>query len=302
MENSGKVMKKLIVLLIIAVCAWYVYENKEDFFSAEETARKSQKDDNASPELEQKVVSFSIDGRSSRGVQQWHLEGESAEIIEEKIHLNNLTAIAYSEDNVINLKSDRGIYSRDDGVVELMGNVEVLSEDGVTLTTESAKWSQATKEISTDTLVTIQKEGLKAIGIGGMANSDKNIAILKKDVVVILDPDTKVNCDGALEVRYDDNVAIFHDNVRVEDKDGKLFADKLIVDFDPESQKLAKVTAEGNVKVKKGNSYTLSERAIYTESTKSAKLEGRPRIIIDPDELSNFEEMEIKSPEDLKNI
>ena len=291
-------MKKLVVILIIAVCAWYLYENKEDFFGGGEKKLKNATFEQKKPEVEQKVVSFSVDGRSSKGAQQWHLEGESAEIIEEKIHLDNLTAVAYSENNVINLTSDSGIYDRDGATVELMGNVEVVSDDGVTLTTERAKWSQTTKEIFTEDLVTIQKEGLRAIGIGGMANSDKNIAILKKDVVVILEPDTKVNCDGALEVRYNDNVAIFYDNVRVEDKDGKLFADKLTVDFDPESQRLSKVTAEGNVKVKKGNSYTLSEKAIYTESTKSAKLEGRPRVIIDPEELSSFEEMEIKSPED----
>jgi len=128
-----------------------------------------------------------------------------------------------------------------------------------------------------------------ARGKGGMANSDERTAFLKEDVTVTIEPDTRVDCAGSLEVRYNDNIAIFMDDVKVKDKDGNLFADKLTVEFDPDTKKLAKVIAEGNVKVKRGKSYTISEKAVYTESTKSARLEGRPRIIIDPTELSKLE-------------
>lgn len=257
--------------------------------------RSSGKDQNQrggeeyAPELEQEVTTFSIDGRSPKGVKQWHLDGKSAEIIGDDIHLHDLKAIAYGDEAIVNLSSKSGIYRKDKGEVELIGDVDVVSDEGFTLKTERATWSQNTKEITTDTVVHIDSEGMNAVGTGGMANSDQKKAVLNKDVTVTLEPDTKVDCDGPLEVLYNDNMAIFHNNVMVEDKDGKLFADKLTVEFDPESKKLDRVVAEGNVKVKRGKSYTISDMAIYTDSTKSAQLLGRPRVIIDPEEIADLE-------------
>ncbi|MEA3489729.1 MAG: LPS export ABC transporter periplasmic protein LptC [Candidatus Omnitrophota bacterium] len=241
--------------------------------------------------LEQKIMSFTIDGRSSKGVKQWHLEGDAAEIIKDDIHLDNLVAVVYGEEATVNLTSDRGIYRKGKGEVELVGNVEAVSDSGFYLTTEKAKWSQETKEISTYEAVYVKDEGMTAVGKGGKANSDEKTAVLNKDVSVRIEPDTKVDCSGSLHIDYNRNIAIFHEDVVVEDKDGKLFADKLTVEFDPETRKLARVTAEGNVKVKRGNSYTISEKAIYTESTKSAQLLGKPRVIIDPAELTEFDNL-----------
>lgn len=242
-------------------------------------------------ELAQEVTTFSIDGRSPKGVKQWHLDGQSAEIIGDEIHLHDLKAIAYGDDAIINLSSDSGIYRKEAGEVELIGNVDVVSDEGYTLKTERASWSQNTKEISTEEVVHINKEGMSAVGTGGMANSDEKKAVLNKDVTVKIEPDTKVNCDGPLIVLYKENMAIFRDNVMVEDKDGKLFADKLTVEFNGDTQELDRVVAEGNVKLKKDKSYTISDMAIYTETTKSAQLLGRPRIIIDPDEISDLDSM-----------
>lgn len=283
--------KKILWAMVVAVAVLSVWMCRGFFAPAARTADKSGKDALDAGSLEQKVLSFTIDGRSPKGARQWHLEGNSAEIIGEDIHLNDLVAVAYGEDTTVNLTSDRGVYRKKLGEVELLGNVEVVSDSGFTLTTEKAKWSQETKEISTDALVNITGKGMVAVGKGGMANSDEKKASLNKDVSVSMEPDTKVDCAGSLQVDYNANIAVFHKDVIVEDKDGKLFADKLTVEFDPESRKLARVTAEGNVKVKRGKSYTISEKAIYTESTKSAQLLGKPRIIIDPEELSDLDEL-----------
>ncbi|MFH1553021.1 MAG: LPS export ABC transporter periplasmic protein LptC [Candidatus Omnitrophota bacterium] len=274
-----------VVVAAVAVWSWWGY------WTAKTGPAKEQPTDR--PEgangLVQKVFSFSIDGRSAKGVKQWHLEGNSADIIGDDIHLNDLKAVAYGENEVVDLTSDMGVYRKEAGEVELIGNVEVAADDGFNLTTDRAKWSQLTREISTDKVVHIKREGMTAVGKGGMANSEEKWARLNEDVMVIMEPHTKVNCDGPLEVDYKNNKAIFYKNVKVEDKDGKLFADKLTVNFDPETQKLAQVVAEGNVKVKRGKTYTISEKAIYTDSTKSAQLLGKPRIIIDPEELDKLE-------------
>jgi len=278
-------MRKILLVLLAASVALVVWDHNQR--AAEKSGTESPSAP-AEPEgaLEQKVTSFTIDGRSPKGVKQWHLEGNSAEIIDEDIHLDDLTAVAYGDDATVNLVSDSGIYRKEAGEVELIGNVKVTSDRGFKLTTERARWSQNTKEISTDVLVDIEHEGLAARGRGGMANSDERIAVLEKEVTVKVQPDTKVDCDGPMEVRYGDNVATFLNNVRVQDKDGRLASDKLTVEFDPETKKLARVTAEGNVRLKRGKSYTMSDKAVYTESTKTAQLLGNPRVVIAPEELT----------------
>jgi len=243
--------------------------------------------------LEQNITSFSIEGRSPKGARQWNLNGDSAQIVGDDIYLENLKAVAYNDESVINLSSNSGVYRRGTGEVQLIGNVRVFSGEDFELVTETARWSQGEKEIFTDAVVNISREGMSAVGNGGRANSEEKWARLNSDVRVFIAPDTKVRSDGPLEVRYEENVAVFMDNVIVEDKEGRLFADKLTIEFDSETKRLAKVTAEGNVKVKKGNTYTLSEKAIYTDGTKSAQLLGRPRIIIDPAEIDKFDQMAI---------
>jgi len=166
-------------------------------------------------ELEQKILSFSMDGKGAKGAKQWHLEGDSAELVGDSIHLNNLRAIAYGDNVVVNLTSDSGIYDKENGEVELIGNVEVISDEGSRLTTEKARWSQETKEISTETLVKITRAEMTAIGTGGRANSDEKWAKLLKDVTVKMEPDTNVQCDGALEVSQTENKAVFYDKKTV---------------------------------------------------------------------------------------
>lgn len=282
--------KKLkVVVLLLAIAGIVLYFRREPGDSA--VAPQAPALSGPREEIEQNVTSFSIAGRSPKGVRQWQLDGDSARISGDEIFLDNLRAIAYGEQATVNLTSDSGIYRKGIGEVELTGNVKVISGTEFSLVTESARWSQNTKEIHTEDIVHISREGMTARGSGGSASSEENWARLERDVEVKIEPDTTVISSGPLDVRYDDNVAVFRDNVRVEDKDGRLFADILTVEFDPEDRKISRVVAEGNVKVKKGNSYTLSEKAIYTDTTKSAQLLGRPRIIIDPEELGELDEM-----------
>ncbi|MDD4013280.1 MAG: LPS export ABC transporter periplasmic protein LptC [Candidatus Omnitrophica bacterium] len=282
-------LKKAIVVLIAAGAVFILVKGL--FFSQAKGPGKGGRSSEGA-KAEHQVNSFSIDGRSSKGVKQWHIEGNTAEITGNgsEIHLNDLKVIAYGDDITVNLTSDRGVYRKDKSEVELIGNVDVKGDDGTTLRTESARWSQLTKEISTNDEVRIEREGMSAFGKGASANSDEQKASLMRDVIVAMKPHTTVTCDGPLEVSYGENRAVFHNNVVVVDKDGKMFSDKLTVNFDPDSKKLSEVVAEGRVKVKKGKSYTLSEKAIYRDSTKSAQLLGRPQIIIDPEEIGDLDE------------
>ncbi len=281
---------KIAAGAVLAAAVWFYFSATKTAVPESEISESAQRSE---PEVEQNVTSFSIEGRSPRGARQWTLTGDSARIIDDDIHMSNLKAVAYSDDSVINLSSNSGIYRRELDEVDLLGNVFVFSGEDFFLKTESARWSQEDKEIATEEYVEITREGMRAVGVGGRANSDERWAQLNSNVDVFIDPGTRVRSDGPLEVKYGDNLAVFRDNVIVEDEEGRLMADILTVEFDPETQKMVKVTAEGNVTVRKGNTYTISEKAVYTEGTKSAQLLGRPRIIIDPAEIEKFDEMMI---------
>ncbi|MDD4956484.1 MAG: LPS export ABC transporter periplasmic protein LptC [Candidatus Omnitrophica bacterium] len=284
--------KKVLITLLIVTAGVFIYSRGNNI--GQDVLRDPGEKEDAAPGLEQKVVSFKIDGRSPKGAKQWNLEGDSAEIIGDDIHLKSLRAMAFGDTAAVSLSSEKGVYRKDKGEVELIGDVEVISDDGVVLTTDKARWSQEKREITTDSHVDIEKKGFRASGDGGMANSGNKTALLRSNVSVKIEPFTLVMCDGPLEIDYDKKQAIFHDNVGVEDKDGKLFADMLTVYFDKDTEKISQVVAEGNVRVKKGKSYTISEKAIYTDSTKSAKLLGRPRVIIDPEQIDQLDSLDIR--------
>lgn len=286
-------VKRIIWLTAIPLAAGLIWSGRSFFVEELNLSKQfgSKKIGQEENDIDQKMLFFSIDGRSTKEAKQWHLEGSSAKITEEAIYLKELEATTYGEDVLIKLTSDTGIYRKIDGEVELKGNVKVTADDGTVLTTNYAKWIQKTKNIFTNTVVHIKRENMTAIGRGGRADSRAKEAVLEKDVVVTID-NTKVVCDGPLVVKYNDNKAIFYNNVRIKDKDGILFADMLTVSFDRELQKASEIMAEGNVKIKRGNSYTISEKAIYTDGTKSAKLLGNPKIIIDPEEISRLENVE----------
>ncbi|MBF0215595.1 MAG: LPS export ABC transporter periplasmic protein LptC [Candidatus Omnitrophica bacterium] len=235
--------------------------------------------------LKQKVLTFSIDGKTNKGLKQWHLEGRAAEIIQDDIHLEELSAEIFGEEFKAHISSDSGIYRRNKEEVELIGNVQVKSEDGGSLSTSRAKWSHATKEITTDEDVLIVRSGMTAAGKGARANSETKEAVLFKDITVKMEPGTVIKCDGPLEVSFENYKAVFHDNVHVVDKDGDLFSDLLTVNIDTVTKKVSDVVAEGNVKLKRGKSYTLCGKATYNENTGTIQFLDKPRIVIDPEEI-----------------
>ncbi|KJJ83808.1 secreted protein containing DUF1239 [Candidatus Omnitrophus magneticus] len=280
-----KIIKFIIILAVITGIA-VVSQNKSR--KPEIKKNLSQVESNPKKDsTEQKAYTFSIDGKTTKGVKKWHLEGTTAEMMGDEIQLGQLNAIAFGEEFSAKLVSDKGIYYRDKSLVELVGNVKVTTDEGTLLTTDSAQWSQETREITTDSIVTIVRSNMRAEGKGAIADSFKKIAKLIKNVRVAMEPSTIVYCDGPMDVNFGDNVAIFQNNVKVRDKDGELFADKLTVSFSKETKKIAEVRAKGNVKLVRGKSYTLCEEAIYTDGTRSVQFLGKPTIVIAPEEIKS---------------
>ena len=88
-----------------------------------------------------------------------------------------------------------------------------------------------------------------------------------------------INCSGPLEMRYNDGVAIFNDNVVVDNKEGKLFCDKATVLFDAKDRTKLKIIAQGHVKIVKDDNIAFCDKATYQGEEKSVTLEGNPNVI-----------------------
>jgi lipopolysaccharide assembly outer membrane protein LptD (OstA) len=137
---------------------------------------------------------------------------------------------------------------------------------------------------------------MKAKGTGIIAQPVLNMVELKKDVTVELsikedDIPTVITCDGSLEVAYQNNLAIFEENVIVKDMRGEILADKMDVHLASQRQEgkqiegmlgmgIDKVIAEGNVEIHREGNISFSEKAVYDTGTGRLSLTGKPKLVI----------------------
>jgi lipopolysaccharide export system protein LptA len=88
-----------------------------------------------------------------------------------------------------------------------------------------------------------------------------------------------INCSGPLEMKYNEGIAIFNNNVVVDNRDGKLFCDKATVFFDTKDKTKLKIVAEGHVKIVKEDNVAFCDKAVYVGQNKNVTLEGHPKVI-----------------------
>jgi len=295
--SAFRVIKKLIFIAAIVFVAGYFYNNitkgPEDSLSkAQKTSEKAKaleipiSSDDVKQDLkikgleeEQKILSFDMTGFTKDGKKKWDIEGESADIIADTVILNEIKANAYSEDRTVVLKADSGEYDKKENSLRLQDNVVVTTSDGIKLTAEWFKWISETNKIETESFVEVVKEELYASGYGARASTTNKEVQLNKDVVV-KQREMTINCGGPLIIDYGKNKASFHDRAVVTEPRGEMIADRLDVFFNPDSQKIETILAEGNVELKRGQNLAKGQKIIYTVATGEAVLTGNPEILI----------------------
>ncbi len=144
---------------------------------------------------------------------------------------------------------------------------------------------------------------------GASGEPDLKKVSLEKDVTVNINPsvDAKteettgqkkivITCDGPLEIDYGKNIATFSNNVKVDTQDALIESDKMDVYFGgtgagkdmPAEQagmaamgnKIEKIVARGNVKIRQGENVSYSDEATYAALDKKITLSGKPRLVI----------------------
>ena len=90
--------------------------------------------------------------------------------------------------------------------------------------------------------------GIVLEGEGASVLPKKKWAILEKNIRVTDLSDRIITCDGPLEVDYNNRKAIFNNNVEIIEKEGSMYANKVIAYFDPDKRIIEKIEWLGDVK------------------------------------------------------
>lgn len=261
-------------------------------------AAQKQPPEQAKPEdAEQKMQDFSFCGFGPKGKKSWEVKGNSADIFTDIVKLTAVIANVYGEEENINLVSDKGAYDKTSGKMHLEDNVVITTQTGGKLTTDSLDWDRDSKKVTTEDIVHIEKQTIKATAKGLEGQSDLKKVYLKDNVRVeieeqqqlIGEPVTEqknkqpiiITCDGPLEIDYDKEIATFNNNVKADQgEQGQMYADKMEAYFEFKNKKILRLKSIGNVKIVKGENTSYSDEAVYSAQDKKMTLTGRPRLVI----------------------
>lgn len=205
--------------------------------------------------VKHKVLSFNLEGLNEKGAKKWDVKGESAEAVSEnEVKLDNIVAKAYGEEAQAVITADEGVYDKSKNNVKLQKNVKATIESKSGFSGGLVDFSGQPASGAPDKQKDAGADGQK-----------------KKTVIT---------CDGEVLFDYERNIANFTNNVHVDSDDGSIVADKITVHLDPETKQVKEIIADGNVRIKRGENMTYSEKATYDAVTKKVSLAGRPKLVI----------------------
>jgi len=253
-EGMPEIRYRNIALLALSIILIAGCTGKETAKAKEldkPAARKAAQDSS----VQQKVLSFNLEGLTQKGAKSWEVKGETAEAISEnRIRLDNIIAKAYGEEAEATITADEGVYDKSRNNVTLEKNVKATIENSAGF---SGEYANFTNPIAPS-----------------HGKPRKNTPTAQKKGKII------ITCDAEVQFDYGKNQAYFNKNVKVKSEDGDIDADRITMNLDPATKKIRDIVAEGNVKITRGDNVTYSDNATYVEAEKKIVLTGNPRLII----------------------
>ena len=236
----------------------------------------------------QQMEGFNLSGYADGGQKSWDLKGATADIQGQEINITDVDANSYGEEDM-NVTAKKGRIDKQNGDMKLQEDVVVTTESGTKMMTDTLNWQKEKDLITTDDKVTILRENMTAVGQGAIAQPGLNKAQLNEKVAVEYKPEADddtmmggitITCDGPMEVDYQGQTAVFHDNVIALQGDRKLMADRMDLFFDSEKKQIKQMVCTGNVLIVQGENTSFSDKAVYEADSKKIKLYGRPKLLL----------------------
>ena len=291
-------MWKIILYLLITTNIAFLGFGKRQSPPPETSSTEEIKDAAIESESDQKILTFNLAGFDEGGKKKWEIEGRSADIFGDLIKLDGVVTKAYGEEDSLTLTADEGTYDKANNRVHLEKNVVAISESGAKLTTNSLDWDANLETVTTEDYVKVEKDNLESAGTGAVGQPNLKTVQLNEDVTVNIYPKqgtqqqqpTVITCRGPLVVDYEKNIARFNEEVKVKDKEGEIYSDKMDVYFiagdepvsggETKSMKIIKIVCIGNVKIVRGENISFSQEAVYTANDRKVILTGEPKLVI----------------------
>lgn len=236
----------------------------------------------------QQFLDFNLAGFGQGGKKTWAIQGQSADIFENVVKLNNIKANLFGQQEQMVLTAKTGNLDKQSGNMHLEKDVVATTQSGAKMTTDSLDWQRNSNIVTTQDKIKIEKENMTADGTGAEAKMNLNLAKMVKDVTVHINTEPKkpggnitiITCDGPLNVDYLNEIGVFRNNVVATDAQGKIYADMMRVYFDFKAKGIKKIICVGNVKIVKGENTSYSQQSIYTSADKKLILIGKPKLVL----------------------
>lgn len=226
------------------------------------------------------ISTVTLTGHGEQGRKKWEVRGDTADLAADVVELSPVAATSYGRTQV-DLTADHGKLVRETQDVELDGHVVIITSDGTRLVTESLDWMADSEQISTEAPITITREGMVVIGVGGSGYPNRNRMRLEREVQVTLSGEkgpTVVTCDGPMEVDTERMKIRFWNNVLVKEAKGMIRSDRLDVDIHPETHEMEHATFWGHVRIDRGEQTAYAHRAHYWQREGRMALVGHPKV------------------------
>jgi len=269
----------LIFLLVISGCA---KQNKvaENSRAASDKALEEN--------LTQNVDTFTLSSVGDDGTSNWKLEGDSADIVEDNVNIKNVRIKSQTKDSAVTMTCKKGLIKKNQDLGIFKEDVLLAYDDGTTVATDAINWSFKNQIAEASGPVCVKSGGLETKADGAYLKKGVNEIQLNKNVLMNTDSGTTIRCTGPLMLDYKKNIAVFNKDVQIENQKGKMFSKKMVAFFDPAKKKITKVEATGDVKLIRGASVSMSDKAVYFADEGRAILTGNPVVFVDSEEAKKI--------------
>ena len=281
---------KIFVLVGIFLFSTLDLVKAENVTSSSGSLTNSDKANNSAA-VAQQLQGFNLNGYNDTGQKTWEVNGDKADISDDKIKVSKVDANFYGKENS-NLKSDTGTINKVTNQIHLQDNVVITADRGTKMTTDTLDWDRNKDLVTTNDPVKITDSQGVVTGKGLTAHPNLKQAAINKDVKAVINtasnpdnnPDNQtvtITCDGPMQMDQLKFHATFTDNVVAkEEATGRtLYADKMDVWFDDKNKKIKRVICKGHVKAVQGENASYADEMVYTGEDELLVMTGRPKIV-----------------------
>ena len=126
---------------------------------------------------------------------RWTLDAEQAEVFDQnkRTVMKKVVVKVFSKDAVWTVTADEGTLDNEKKDVSVQGNVVVVSNDGLRITTPELLWENEARHLYTEHPVEIKREGTTITGRGLDVKMKDEEAVVQKNVRVVIQNRTNAN-------------------------------------------------------------------------------------------------------------